>query len=107
MSHIREVIQSVIEAETQAKRLVAAAKAEAEVILPQAEKQSQELLRSVQQETRAEVERLAEEATRQAEREKNECLAHAAAGIEAEVRLDEISRQRAVESILLCVCGLR
>jgi len=104
---MREVIQKAIEAENEGKGRVAAAKAEAEAILSKAAKQSQELLERGQQEARTGAEQMVEAVVLQAEREKGELLARAAGEIEAQVRLDEATRQRAVDSVVRCVCGFR
>ena len=107
MSDMREVIQKVLEAEGEAKRLVTAAHAEAEAILSKAQKQSQELLGRVQQEARAEAERIVEAGTLEAEQEKKQRLEGAGAEIETQVRLEGTIQQRAMESVIRCVCGFR
>jgi vacuolar-type H+-ATPase subunit H len=102
---MRNVIQKVLETEAEAKRLVEAAKAEAEDILSKARKQAQELLAQARREARAEAERMVEAAVKEAERERQERLARAAAEIKTQVRLDEPVTRRAVEGVVLCVCG--
>ncbi len=104
---MREVIQKVLEAEAEAKRLVEAAKAEADRLVSQAQQESQEFVARAREEARAEAGRLLDAATRQAEQEKRERLDRAAADIETQIQLDEETRQRAVEAALRCVCGSR
>ena len=105
MSRMREVIQKVIEAEIQAKRLVETSQAEAEAILSTARRQSQELVARVEKEARLEAERIVEAGALEAEREKNERLGRAAAETETQVRLEGPAQQRAVESVVRCVGG--
>ena len=102
---MRNVIQKVLEAEAEAKRLVEAAKAEAEDTLCQARKQAQELLAQGRREARAEAERIVEAALKEAEHEKQERLARAAAEIKTQIHLDEAMTRRAVEGVVWCVCG--
>jgi F-type H+-transporting ATPase subunit b len=101
---MREVIQKVIETETEAKRLVEAATAEADSILSKAQKEAEELLVKVRRDGRTEAEKIVEAAKEEAEREKQECLARALAEINIQVRLDQATIQRAVEGLVRCVC---
>ena len=102
---MRDVIQKLIETEAEAKHMVEAAKAEAELILSDAQKKGQDLVALTHQETRIEAEKILETATQEAGREKQERLSRAAAEIETQVRLDEAPKQRAVEGVVRCVCG--
>ncbi len=102
---MRDVVQKVIEAEAEAKRLVQAAQAEAERILAEAQNQGQQLITRARQEARTEAERMVEAAVRAAEQEKQKRLAHLAAEIESSLRLDEATRRHAVAAAIRCVCG--
>ena len=102
---MRDVIQSVIAAEAEAKGLVAAARAEADRLSAAAQKSSQDLVARARQEARIEAERIVEAAVNEAGREKQERLTRVAAEIETQVRLEGIPRQQAVEAALRCVCG--
>lgn len=104
---MHEVIQRVIAAEAEARGLVQAAKAQAHRLLLEAEKQGQDLIAQVRQESREEADRIVDAAVLAAEREKQERLARVAREIEAEVRLDAHTQQRAVTGATRCVCGLR
>ena len=102
---MRDVIQKLIETEAEAKHIVETARAEAERILSDAQKQGRDLMALTRQETRVEADRILAAAIREAEREKQECLARAAAEIETQARLNEATKQRAVEEVVRCVCG--
>lgn len=104
---MHEVIQKVIAAEAEARGLVEAAKAQANRLLLEAEKQGQNLIAQVRQESRVEADRIVKAAILAAEREKQERLARVACEIEAKVRLDADTQQRAVTGAILSVCGLR
>ena len=101
---MREVIQRVLASEAEAKGIVEAARAQAAPILAEAQKKSQALAARVRQEARLEADRLMAAAVSEAGREKQERLARATAEIENQVRLEETTRQRAVEAVLRCVC---
>jgi vacuolar-type H+-ATPase subunit H len=102
---MRDVIQKILETEAEAKRLVEAAKAEADETLSKASTQTQELLAQARREVRAEAERMVQAAVEEGEREKQERLARAAAEIKSQIRLDETVIQRAVEGVVRCVRG--
>lgn len=103
---MHEVIQKVIAAEAEARGMVEAAKAEANRLLSEAQKQGQDLIAQVRLESREEADRIVKAAVLAAEREKQERLARMACEIEAEVRLDADTQQRAVIGATRCVCGL-
>lgn len=102
---MRDVIQSVIATEAEARNLVAAARAEADRISSDAQKRSQDLVARARQEARTAAERMVEAAVNEARREKQERLARTTAEIETQVRLEETARQRAVAGVMRCVCG--
>lgn len=102
---MREVIQTVLEAEAEARRMVEAGRGEGACIVSEAQRQAEELLAQAGRQARMEAEGIVAAAVQVAEREKRDRLARAARDIEAEVRLDETTRVRAVEAVVRCVCG--
>jgi vacuolar-type H+-ATPase subunit H len=102
---MRDVIQKVVETETEAKRIVQAAMAEAELIRSAAQKQARNVVTQARQEARMETEKLLAAAIQEAEQEKKERLARAAAEIDTHVRLDSATVQRAAEAAARCVRG--
>jgi vacuolar-type H+-ATPase subunit H len=103
---MREVIHSVMAAEGEAKEIVAAARTEAEHSSSDAQKQRQDLLGRTDNEARAEAGRIVAAAVEAAELEKAQRLADMAVEIEAEVGLDDVTRQGAVAAVVRCVCRL-
>jgi len=104
---MRDVIQKVLATETEAKRLVAAAQADADRIVTAAQQRGQALRAAARQEARGEADQIMAKAAQIAGQEKQERLARAAAEIEAQIRLDETTKQRAVAGVIRCVCGQR
>ena len=103
---MRDVIQKLLGAEEEAKRLVTAARTQAGQIALRARKRAEELAVLAKQEDRLETERLIHAATEQAQLEKQSRLARAAAEAEAEIKLGAAIRQAIVASILRVVCGV-
>lgn len=93
-------------AETEARSIVARARAEAECISSDAQKKCEDLGARAFQEARVEAEQIVATAVKEARREKEAVLTRLAEEIEAEVRLDAADRQRAVTAAMQCVCGL-
>lgn len=104
---MREVIQQIIETETEAKAMVEAAKAEAERILSEARTKGQETIERARREARLEAERIVREEVETAEHDKEVSLALARTEIESRIQLDEDNNQQIVEGVVRCVCGLR
>jgi vacuolar-type H+-ATPase subunit H len=104
---MRDVIQKIIATENEAKAIVETARAEADRILSDARKKGQDIVERSRREARVEADRIVEAAVEKAERERENRLAHAAAGIESQIQLDQNSSQWAVEGVVRCVCGLR
>lgn len=104
---MRDVIQRVIATEAEAKCIVEAARVEGARILAEAQKRSQDIATRARQEAQIEAKRMVEAAVSEAGREKQERLARAAAEIETQVRLEETTKQRAVEASIRCVCEPR
>ncbi len=102
---MRDVIQQVIATEAEAKHLVEAATAEAARIKTAAQKEADETLARIRQETRSEAERVVEAAVAAAEAKKQELLRRIAAEIQAQVQLEDMTKERAVMGAVRCVCG--
>jgi len=92
-------------AETEAKRLVEDARAEADRILSDARKKGQDVAARAYQEAGVEADRIVAAAIDAAEKEKQESLARAAAEIASRIGLDEPARQSVVEGIVRYVCA--
>ena len=103
---MREVIQKVIAAEAEAKRLREAARVEGERVLADARQHALELTDAARKEARLAADQRLEAADRVAQAQKTERLAQATAEIETRVRLDDSERRRAAEAAVRCVCGL-
>jgi vacuolar-type H+-ATPase subunit H len=103
---MRDVIHSVMATERAAQEMVAAARTEAERISTDAQKKRQDLIGRTDNEARAEAGRMVAAAVKNAELEKAERLTHLAAEIEAEVGLDDGTRQGAAAAAVRCVCRL-
>lgn len=101
---MRDVIQKVIAAETEAKGAIEAARIERERILSDARKKADNIADQALRDTHIETERITASAEEAAEREKQESLARIAAGIESEVQLDRNRRKQTVEEIVRYVC---
>jgi len=102
---MRDVIQKMVEAESQAKRAHDEAVTEAERLVAEARQKAKALLHQAEEEARTEAARIIEEARQAAEREKQERLAKAVSEIENQVRLDETVRLAATEAVVRCVSG--
>ena len=102
---MRDVIQRIIAAEAEAKRIVEIAVAEAERISSEARKQGEHLVAQARLEANLEAERMLEVSLGEAEREKQKRLAGVSAEIEAQVCLDSSTRERAIAGAIRCVCG--
>jgi len=102
---MHEVIQKVIATEAEAKRMVQAARSEAELILSAAQKRAQEMTRAARQEVQIESGKILAAATAAAEGDQQTRLATVAGEIENQVHLDAAARQRVGAAVVRCVCG--
>ena len=102
---MRDVIQKMLEAEAQAKRLVAEAEAEADRIRADARRQAPQRAEAIRADARAESDRLGREAADAADRDRADALRRAAEAIDREVHLDDQARARAVERVVRAVTG--
>ena len=104
---MREVIEKIIATENEAKAIVDAAAAEADRLLAAAKERAGEVVEQARLEARREGARIVAEAARAAEEEKRLLLREAASRIESGIGIDGPTRERAVQAVVRCVCGLR
>ena len=102
---MRDVIRKLVDAESEARRMVDAARVEADRIAADARHAAEELAARSRRDARREAEEVVETATREALRIKRERLAHASAAIEAEVGVDSAVRQGLIDAAVRHVCG--
>lgn len=102
---MREVIQSLIEAEGEAQGIVQSAREEAEGLVSDAEKRALDLVTKARLAVRAEAAQTIETAVEAAQKEKRKRLKQAAAQIQGQVRMDEAMLNRLVDAVVRCVCG--
>ena len=101
---MQEVIARVVEAETGARRIVEAARAEADHILSTARDDARELSTRIRHDTRAETERIVEDSVRASQQDKQARLAQYAAELETRLPLGPATQQQAVTAALEIVC---
>jgi len=102
---MRDVIQKMVEAEGEAKRVLDAARTEADRILADARRQAHAMAEQSRQETRDRAARILSDAVQQAEREKQQRLAREIAAAEAETRLDEATFRAAAQAVVRAVAA--
>jgi vacuolar-type H+-ATPase subunit H len=100
---MREIIQKIIAAESEAKLAVEAARVEADRVLSNAQKDGHEVVERARQEVLIEAERIVEAAIETAERGKQLRLADAAAEIEKQIQLEPAIKKWAIEGVVKCV----
>lgn len=101
---MRDVVQKIIATESEAKRIVEAAKDEADRIMADAQKKGREMVERARQEALIEANRIIETVVKAAEEEKEHRLADAAAEIEGTIELDPNTRHQIVERVVRWVC---
>ena len=97
---MRDVIGRVIEAEAEAKRILAAAQTEADRILAEARKTAEERSAQIHQDTQAQAATVKEAILQTAQNEKQGRLAQITDGFDTQLHLDEPTRQNAVASAI-------
>jgi vacuolar-type H+-ATPase subunit H len=102
---MREVIQQLIEAEGEAKRLVESAHREAERLVGKAEAEAQATLTRVRAEVRVQAGQLVQAAVEHACAEKKQRLEEAHLQIQTELQLDPDTRSQLVQAVVEFVCG--
>ena len=102
---MRQIIEQVLAAEAEAKRIIEAAQAEAEQVISEAQVRAQELLERAHQTAREEAEAAVAAAVGAAEHEKKQRLAQIAIEVGQQVRLSSTRRTGAVEAAVRCLCG--
>ena len=107
MGELQAVIQRLMEAEDEAARLVAAARAEAATTLAQARQTAATLAEQSARQAAGEADDVRQASAREAEGERQEQLRQAAVAITAAGGLEPGRRQQVVAAALACVRGWR
>lgn len=102
---MREVIQALLDSETEAGHVVEQARAEAERIVSDARKQAAEMETSAAQQIRAEAGQRIERAVESARAEKQTRLAAERARIKDEFRPEAAALDAIVKAAVDCICG--
>lgn len=100
---MRELIQKVMAEEANAKRLVAAANAEAESILREAGQRAELIVTAARREAATQARMKVEAAVEAAEKEKQELLARAVAETSGQLQMDSATLGRIVNAVVGCV----
>ena len=103
---MRDVIEKMLQAEAEAKRIVAQAEVDAEQIRAESRHRAQDLAEKVRLEAHDEAAAIVRQASEEAEKEKQARIARAAKVIDGEVRMDDEFRAGAVEAVVRCVRGM-
>jgi ATP synthase H subunit len=90
----------VLQAETEAKRILEEAGAEAERLTLEARSRAQEIVQKIRREAAEEADAIVKSAEQDAQRERQERLAGAATEIEAAVQLDPAAARQLVDAVL-------
>lgn len=101
---MREVIGKVVETETQASRLVEAARREAEAILSKARREAEDIAARVRQATQSEIQQMLTEEALAARTEKEAQLRDCAAELESRIRVRDSDKHEAVMTVVRSVC---
>lgn len=102
---MRDVIQGVIEAEGEARRIVEAAHQEKERLIGAAQSQALATLARARVETRVEAEKIIESNVQQGQAEKKRRLEKAEFEIRATMQLDDLTRDQIVDAVVQCIYG--
>jgi vacuolar-type H+-ATPase subunit H len=102
---MREVIQGLIEAESEARSIVQLAREEADGLVSEARQRARDLVAQSRQAARAEAAQTIEAAVAAAQQEKMKQLERAATEIQIQVRMDEATRGRLADAVVRCVIG--
>lgn len=101
---MQDVIQRIIAAESEARRIVESAKSEADRILSDAQKKGHDIIEQARTRALLESDEIVKAAVKKAEQEKQLHLADAVIEIEKQIRLEPRTKQLAVEGVIRCVC---
>lgn len=104
---MRDVVQMVLQAEEESKRILQEAESAANDIVTQARRKAQDIVEAARRKTIEQADALVSGAERECENEKQRRLSQRAEEIEAMVRLDEEVAESAVKAVLRCVRGHR
>jgi vacuolar-type H+-ATPase subunit H len=100
---MREVIAKILEAEAEGKRIVAAAKSEADRIMSDARDQAREETSRLHKDTQIEIDRMVEESSKAIEQERKSALARAIIDIAVQFPIDMPALSEAVLTGVQCV----
>lgn len=103
---MREIITKVMEAETEGRKIVEAAKNDAARILLASREKAREFTNRIRRDTQIEIDQMTEASVGIVQQEKQACLARATENINARIPLDQPARQQAVIAAIRCICGL-
>lgn len=104
---MHKVIQQVLEAEEEAKRILEAARVQCDEIIAKAKRESGERYTFEEAAIEAEAKRMIESATREAETEKRGILARAQTEMEGRIQLSEEVMQQAVTAAVRFIRGYK
>jgi vacuolar-type H+-ATPase subunit H len=102
----RELIQRIVEAESEGGGIVASAREEADRILDEARHQAESLVSSSLRRSRGTRREIISAAVDEGKREKQERLARVARDVACEVTMHEQVQRRVVDAVVRCVSGL-
>lgn len=101
---MQDVIQRIIAADSEARRIVESAKDEADRILSDAQKKGRDIVEQARARALLESEAIMTAAAKKAEQEKQLRLAEAVIEIEKQIRLEPRTKKWAIEGVIRCVC---
>ena len=104
---MRDVIQKIVAAENQAKRIIEEVRAQADRILSEARRQAQDISTKAYQDAGREAQDIVAEAAREAEGARQKSLEKALASIEQEVVIEEDLKRKIIEEVVRHVCLAR
>jgi vacuolar-type H+-ATPase subunit H len=103
---VREVIQKLIAVEEEAKDIVKKAQEAGAKVVQEARDKTAEIIDRSRAEVRLEAERVLQAAAERTSADEQGLLTREDAEIESAIRLDPAARQRAVQAVVQCACGL-
>ena len=101
---MRDVIHGLIQAESEAKALVQAARDQGEQLVVEAQKRAQGLLTRSRAETRLQAEKIVESAVNEAHAEKKQCLEKAKARLQETGQLTPATVDQIVQAVVEAIC---
>lgn len=102
---MRDVIQKIVAAENQAKRIIEEGRAEADCILSEARRQAQDISMKAYQDAGRDAQEIIAEAAREAQGGRQRNIEKALVSIEQEVVIEEDLKRKIIEKIVRRVTG--